>query len=368
MRDNPSLIGKPIAIGGPSRSKGTLCTSNYEARAFGVRAAQPTFTACQLCPELILIPPNFQKYRAVADELIEIFHQFSNKVQSISLDEAYLDVTDSELFNGSASRIAQALKAEIQSKTNLTASAGVSYNKMLAKIASDWNKPDGLFVIPPESGEKFMTSLPLSKIPGVGKVSAERLINRGFKYCGDVTRTDIYKLIKLFGKRQALELYRASQGISNSEVKNRSQRKSLGIEKTFFEPISTIKGIEFEMSNLRQKYSERLKRLDDFHTNKRHISQLYVKIRFDDFSTHTREFSLSNEESQEILACREIPETLFLRLRHLTENLHKENGRAIRLIGLGGKFKTAQSEQLELVAHSSCFSDENGSNEIKKPP
>lgn len=347
MRDNPSLVGQPIGIGGPSRTKGILCTSNYEARAFGVKSAQPTFQAFQLCPDLILIPPDFSKYEEASKIINKIYRSFSDSVQPVSLDEAYIDVTHSKLFNGSASLIAQEIKNQIFQQTGLTASAGVSFNKMLAKIGSDWNKPNGLFVVTPSMREDFMENLPLSKIPGIGKVSYGKYKRLGLHTCGDITKRNLFDLIRLIGKRSALEIYRASQGISNSTVKNRTQRKSFGIERTFFNSVIDNAEIDQKIEELLNHYNIRFSKLDQFHLNNRDISHLSIKIRFSDFKTYTREIPINKISSDKLLDLHSLDEDSAQKIKALFQSMRQTYKQPIRLIGLGIKLRERKQEQLD---------------------
>jgi len=350
MRDNPSLRGLPIAIGGPTKTQGILCTSNYKAREFGVRAAQSTYEAFKLCPELVLIHPDFTKYKRISNQLSLIYKNYSDKIQLISLDEAYIDVTDSNLHNGSATMIAQSIKKEIFDTLDLTASAGVSYNKMLAKIASDWNKPDGLFVITPDMREEFMSVLPLIKVPGVGKIGYEKLKKNGLSTCGDVVQRDLTELINLFGKRAALKLLESCHGVSNSIVKEKSQRKSFGIEKTFYDPISNPNEISDEISKLILNYNLRLVELDDFHFSQRRISHVSVKIRFHDFETFTRVIIIPAHESNMIITNRIINPKIAGILKGQIISIYQDTKKSIRLIGVGVKFEDSIDSQLELFS------------------
>ncbi len=347
MRDDPTLAGLPIGIGGPSRTKGILCTSNYEARAFGVKSAQPTFKAFQLCPDLVLIPPDFEKYREASRIINDIYTSYSDKVQPISLDEAYIDVTHSTLFQGSASLIANDIKREIYSQTGLTASAGVSFNKMLAKIGSDWHKPNGIHVITPKMREGFMQDLPLSKIPGIGKVSFQKLKQLGFINCGDITRRNLFELIRLLGKRTAVTLHRSCLGISNSEVKEKSQRKSFGIERTFFDRIEHEPSIEKEITSLLDDYKQRFTQLDSFHLKNRGISHLSIKIRFSDFKTYTREVPITRGHSSTLIAAKQLDSYAEAIIKNLFYDMRKTYKLPLRLIGLGIKLKDATQEQLD---------------------
>lgn len=349
MRDNPKLRNIPIAIGGPSKTKGVLCTSNYLAREFGVKAAMPTFKAFELCPHLTLIPPKFEKYEAVSKIVREIFLEFTPHVQMLSLDEGYLDVTDCKHFNGSATLIAKKIKNEIFKRTGLTASAGVAHNKMLAKIASDWNKPNGLFCIDPKDVSEFIKILPLRKIPGIGKVSAEHLEKQGFKTCDDITKTNIFELIRKLGKRSALNLYEASLGIDNSKVEGRTQRKSLGIERTFFDDIKIEELTDIYFDQIISEFNQRLLNISEFHLKNRSLSHLFLKIRFEDFETHTKDIMICDETSQIILEFKELDlNSISLIKLSLTSFLEQHPDRMIRLFGIGVRFKDASAVQLHL--------------------
>lgn len=346
MRDNPALRHVPVGIGGPSKTRGVLCTSNYEARKYGVRAAQPTFQAFRLCPDLVLIPPDFKKYRAVAEEIKAIFLTFSDQVQSVSLDEAYLDVTRAEAFGGSATKIAEAIKAEILSRTGLTASAGVSFNKMLAKIASDWQKPDGLTVITPDMREAFMKDLPLEKISGIGKISVEKYRKEGFGTCGDVTALGADALIARLGKEQALDLYRRCQGISNARVKTEQKRKSFGIERTYFNGISSLEAIEEETRLLAEKFNQRFLHIAPVHTENRMISHLFYKIKGQDFSVNTKDVALDALTAQRLMRDKSLREEDIKSAIAILHGMQIACNRSLRLLGLGIRLKDRHENQL----------------------
>lgn len=346
MRDDPSLAGHPVGIGGPSRTQGILCTSNYEARRYGVRAAVSTYEAFKLCPHLILIPPCFPKYVAISETINGIFQRYSDQVQKVSLDEAYIDVTDCAAFGGSATLIAQAIKREIWEQTGLTASAGVSFNKMLAKIASDWNKPDGIFVITPDMQQQFMAGLSLRKIPGIGSVRFARCEELGLKTCGDVSARTLFELSAMFGKRYALELYEACQGISNDVVTSRTPRKSFGIEKTFFDPIILQERVDAEIEELIGRYNQRLRELDPFHFDAREISHLSIKLRFSSFETATREVPVPPEHSARLIATRSLDQHACEQIRLLFRSMNPGYRQSLRLIGLGIKLRSRSHQQM----------------------
>jgi DNA polymerase-4 len=237
QRDNPELRGKPVAVGGSS-GRGVVAAASYEARKFGVRSAMPSLTAKRLCPDLIFCKGRFDAYREVSQQIRAIFRGFTPHVEPLSLDEAFLDVTDDLRGIGSATRIAELIRHAIREQTGLTASAGVSYNKVLAKLASDQNKPDGLCVIRPGEGAAFVQSLPVRRFYGVGPRGAEKMARLGIETGGDLAAKDLAWLREHFGSF-ADYLYRAARGIDLRPVRANRIRKSLGTERTFHEDLST---------------------------------------------------------------------------------------------------------------------------------
>jgi DNA polymerase IV len=235
----PELCGLAVAIGGQPGTRSVLCTANYEARKFGVRSAMPSSQAIKLCPHLIILPPNFALYKKESLAVREILNRFSEKIEPLSLDEAFIDVSDSEILGGSATLIANEIRQLIFLEQNLTASAGVAPNKFLAKIASDWKKPNGIFVINPGEVSDFMPSLPVEKIHGVGKVTAQKMHKLGIHNCGDLQSHSIKELTNWFGSRGAT-LYQLSRGLDDREVECDSQRKSISVEETFPNDITTL--------------------------------------------------------------------------------------------------------------------------------
>ncbi|MFT6472672.1 DNA polymerase IV [Qipengyuania profunda] len=236
QRDNPELRGKPVAVGGSS-GRGVVAAASYEARRFGVRSAMPSVTAKRLCPDLVFCKSRFDVYREVSQQIRAIFRHHTDLVEPLSLDEAYLDVTEDKLGIGSATRIAELIRQEIRAKTRLTASAGVSYNKFLAKIASDQNKPDGLCVIRPGQGAAFVAELPIRRFHGVGPKGAEKMARLGIETGGDIAAKEIEWLRAHFGSF-ADYLYRAARGIDLRPVRSSRIRKSVGGERTFSRDLS----------------------------------------------------------------------------------------------------------------------------------
>jgi len=319
IRDNPGLIDKPVAVGGTPKQRGVLCTCNYKARQFGVHSAMSTAYALKLCPDLIVLPVSMHKYRAAALIIRRIFHEYTNLVEPLSLDEAYLDVTNSKYCKGSATLIAKAIKEKIFSAVQITASAGVAPNKFLAKIASGWQKPNGLFVISPAEVSQFISNLPVKKLYGVGKVTAKKLHTLGLNTCLDLQKFTLLDLTNQFGKLGS-QLYYQSRGIDNRLVEPNRMRKSLSVERTFSHDIF----IEAELIVvLKEIYSELNKRLKE-NAATRKIKNQYIKIKFSDFKQTTL------ERSNEILNYIQYEQLLF-------EALKKEE-KKIRLIGIGVHF------------------------------
>jgi DNA polymerase-4 len=286
VKYRPELRGKPIGIGGPPNSRSVLCTASYEARKFGVRAAMPSSRAVRLCPQLILIPPNFSLYRKESQAVREILKRFTPVIEPLSLDEAYLDVSECHHFGGSATLIAQEIRRLIHEELNLTASAGIAPNKFLAKIASDWNKPDGQFVIKPEDIEKFMLDLKIEKIWGVGQVTAKKMHSLGLHTCGDIQRQSVYQLAAWFGSRGA-ELLDLAHGVDRREVGARSKSRSMSVEWTYNQDLQTLDEVLKKLPELYQDWEERLQRLKE----KPEIRGFMVKIKFHDFKGTTHEIS-----------------------------------------------------------------------------
>jgi DNA polymerase IV len=231
QRDDPQLRGKPVVVAWRG-NRSVVCAASYEARAFGVRSAMPAIRAERLCPQAIFIPPDFTRYRAVSRATRDIFQQHTDLIEPLSLDEAYLDVTENKTNLPTATRVARAIREQIRDELNLTASAGVAPNKFLAKIASDWRKPDGLFVIQPQEAEAFLIPLPVGRIPGVGKVTEKNLEDLNIKTVGDLRTKDLATLEARFG-RYGLRLYQLARGIDESPVVPDRPTKSISAEDTF---------------------------------------------------------------------------------------------------------------------------------------
>ncbi len=289
QRDDPTLRGKPVAVGGDG-ARGVLSTCSYEARQFGCRSAMPSVTAKRLCPQLIFRPPRFPVYTAISHQIREIFLDYTPLVEPLSLDEAFLDVTDDLRGIGSATRIAELIRERIRKETRLTASAGVSYNKFLAKLASDQNKPDGICVIRPGEGAAFVASLPVRRFHGIGPRGAEKMASLGIETGADLARCDIHFLRQHFGN-QADYLYQAARGIDLRQVKANRPRKSVGAERTLDRDVSSGMALREVLERIIELSWTRIKRAN---ANGRTVT---LKLKHQDFTNLTRSRSLTEAVS-----------------------------------------------------------------------
>lgn len=317
MRDRPELRNVPMAVGGSSDRRGVLCTANYEARKFGVRAAMPTSYALKLCPHLVLVKPHFSKYSEASEEVFKVFQEYTDLIEPLSLDEAYLDVTDNPTLFNSATWMAQEIRTKIFERTKLTASAGIGPNKLIAKMASDLNKPNGQFTIAPKDVEKFIKKVPVEKLWGIGKVTAKNLHEMGIKNCLDLQAYSRSELIHHFGKFGDM-LFDFCRGIDDREVETEYERKSLGTEETFEKDIDDLDEMKEHILRMSSEIKEALEDFKD-----RMIKNLHVKIKYFDFKQTTieRQLDLTAENFIDLLEERWI-----------------QDPRPVRLLGVGVKF------------------------------
>jgi DNA polymerase-4 len=280
QRDHPRLRGRPIAVGG-SQKRGVVAAASYEARKFGVRSAMPGAKALRLCPQLIFVKSRFDVYRQVSHTIRSIFHEYTDLVEPLSLDEAFLDVTENKKGIPSATWVAEAIRRDILKATKLTASAGVSYCKFLAKVASDINKPNGSFVIPPSQAEPFLNNLPIGKFFGVGKVTEKQMHSLGIFKGEDLKTWSEFDLAKHFGKSGPY-YFRIVRGIDNRPVEPDHIRKSVGVENTFREDLETMAEAEQALFDLAEELERRLRKAD---TAGKTIT---IKCRYENFDTITR--------------------------------------------------------------------------------
>jgi len=329
IRDNPKLKNNPVAVGGSSNQRGVICSCNYIARKFGVHSAMATAKALHICPKLILLPVNMEKYRTASKKIHEIFQSFTDIIEPLSLDEAYLDVTDCKHFCGSATLIAKSIRDKINWQLKLTASAGIAPNKLLAKIASDWNKPNGQLVITPDEIKNFMRPLKVTKIFGVGKVTANKFAKLGIKTCSELQKMSLHDLIKRFGNFGA-QLYELCRGIDNRPIKLNRIRKSLSVEETFAQDLISKDACLAKLPKLIDKLTNRLTSVSDLK-----IKNQFVKIKFHDFTQTTVECISQNTDLTKY-------EKLFI------EGFSRQQ-KPVRLIGIGVRFQHGcANQQLEL--------------------
>ena len=291
QRDNPEYRGKPIAVGGsPEGRGGVVATASYEARKYGVRSAMPSKKALQLCPHIIFIRPRFDAYKEASQKIREIFGRYTDLIEPLSLDEAFLDVTTDKQNIGSAIDIAKDIRLAIKQELNLTASAGVSVNKFVAKIASDINKPNGLTFIGPSRIEAFMESLPIEKFYGVGKVTADKMRSMGIFFGADLKRLSENDLIRHFGKSGKF-FYQIVRGVDERPVRPDRETKSVGAEDTFATDLTTIGELQEELKKIAEVVQARLTR----HELKGRT--ITLKVKFHDFRLITRSQSLAEPTS-----------------------------------------------------------------------
>jgi DNA polymerase-4 len=328
MRERPDLAHRPIAVGGAS-GRGVLTTCNYPAREFGVRSAMPVFQARQRCPQLIILPVRSELYRAVSQEVRAIFARYTTLIEPLSLDEAYLDVSH---LKQPGAEIARDIRRTIESETGLTASAGIGPNKLVAKIASDWNKPNGQCLVAPSKVDAFMRALPVRKIWGVGPKSAARLAGHAIETCADLQSKDRTWLAREFGSF-GLELYDLCRGIDERPVQPNRIRKSLSNERTFSQNLESLEACHHSLVRQHGELMEDLRAA----APDRRIAKLLVKLKFSDFRRTTAEMPGQQPDLKVY--------------RQLLEDAWGRSGQPVRLLGLGVRFAESENslEQLELA-------------------
>lgn len=328
MRDDPRLRGLPLAVGGRPDRRGVIATCNYEARAFGVRSAISSSQALRLCPQLLILPPDMPRYRQAAMAIRALFLEYTDRVEPLALDEAYLDVSGSSHHDGSATRIAMELRQRVREQIGITVSAGVAPNKFLAKIASEWRKPDGLFVIRPEQVEAFVAELPVARLHGVGPATLRRFEQLGIRTCGELREVDTLQLVRWFG-RFGQRLSELCRGIDERPVEVSRERKSVSVERTFSEDLPDLDACRVVLPSLLDQLHQRLAA-----TTVPPVAKLFVKIRFSDFRQTTIESGASTIDAA---VADRLCEQGFLR-----------GNRPVRLLGVGVRFSEPELAQLEL--------------------
>jgi len=319
QRDNPELRGKPMAVGGPDKKRGVIAAASYEARKYRVKSAMATRVAKKKCPRLIVVPPRFSVYKKVSQQIRDIFYEYTDLVEPLSLDEAFLDVTENKKGIESAIQIAKEIKQIITAETQLTASAGISVNKFLAKVASDYHKPDGLTAILPENTQRFLDNLPISAFHGIGKATAKKMERLKIYKGIDLRNYNKVELGLQFGKMGAY-FHDISRGIDDRPVNPDRKRKSVSLERTFQDDISEKLEMIEVIKNLSIKVAESLQKME---IKGRTVN---IKVRFPDFTTFTRSKTYKSFAND--------PEFIEKAALELFESIEEEVP-AVRLLGVG---------------------------------
>lgn len=316
--DNPELRGKPVAVGGNSQ-RGVVAAASYEARKFGVKSAMPSARAAKQCPNLVFVAPRFSRYKELSSMIREVFFEYTDLVEPLSLDEAYLDITENKIGLNSATLIAKEIKVKIKERTGLVASAGISYNKFLAKTASDLDKPDGLYVILPEEAEEFVAKFPVHRFHGIGKVTAEKMVKAGI-FTGKDLRAKTLEDLKLRYGKSGQYYYNISRAIDHRKVQPSRETKSVSAERTFEDNLHELADINSELDRIARISYERYERTK----TKGHT--ITIKLKYSDFRQITRSKTLDH-------AVQEEDEYATIAKTLMTEDLLADEG--IRLIGVG---------------------------------
>lgn len=329
MRENPQLCHVPIAIGGYSDRRGVISTCNYPAREYGIRSAMATAVALKQCPDLILLPGNMPLYREVSQQVMAVIRRYGIAFEQVSVDEAYLELNPED----SAIDIGNRIRAEVEAEVGITVSVGAAPNKFLAKVASDWNKPNGLFAVKPHQVDAFVNQLAVRKIPGIGPKTAERLALKGIESCADVKKYSLLELVNLFGRTGA-SLYKRSRGLDDRSLTSNRVRKSISVEHTFSKDLYLAQELEDEAEKLWLKFLERTEKAN---IDSRSLAP-FVKVKFNDFSQTTLADQLlepSLDSFRQLLH--------QARLRYDSDEIQ-----GVRLIGIGGRCPDVSEQQLAL--------------------
>ncbi|CAH0992577.1 DNA polymerase IV [Sinobacterium norvegicum] len=328
MRDNPELRDKPLAVGG-TNGRGVVATCNYLAREYGVHSAMPMAQANKLCPDLVAVRPDIDKYKQVSRQIQAIFSDYTDLIEPLSLDEAFLDVSDVDILQGSATLIAQQIRARVEAEVGITISAGVANSKFLAKVASDWHKPNGLTVVAPDQVASFVAELDVAKIFGVGKVTQQRLYEMGVVSCQQLQDFTVYQLTERFGKF-GRRLYELCRGIDERPVKTQRQRKSISIEHTYDNNLVGVEQCLAELPSLLESLQQRIDRNKSRHL----IVKQFVKFKFEDFSRTTAE-SVATELD-------------IHQLQQLFRKAAQRSAKSVRLLGIGVRLRERNLYQYDL--------------------
>ncbi len=320
LRDNPAYAGLPLAVGGSPDQRGVVATCNYEARKFGIHSAMPMATALRHCPHLTVVFPRMEKYREASRHVHRIFSDYTALIEPLSLDEAYLDVTDASACRGSATLIATEIRRRVREEVGITISAGIAPNKFVAKVASDWNKPDGQWVVEPSAVDAFVSALPVKKIFGVGKVTAAKMHGMGISTCQDLRAYSVQALCEQFGSFGE-RLYSLCRGIDDRPVNPERIRKSLSVENTYAKDLPGLADCLDKLPALHEQLAARLRHV----THDYAVTKKIVKLKFNDFVSTTLETLSDNIDEGEF--------------RSLCSDAFARGNRPVRLIGLGVKLE-----------------------------
>lgn len=326
MRDDPNLRNRPMAVGGDPSRRGVISTCNYEAREFGVHSAMASAHAKRLCPDLIIVPHSTTKYREASQVMRDIFFDYTDLVEPLSLDEAFLDVSECRQHHGSATLIAEEIRRRVFEALSITVSAGVGPNKFIAKVASDWQKPDGLTVVTPSQVDEFTAQLPIQKVYGVGKVTAEKMRRVGVKTCGDLRRYSVFELSELFGSFGP-RLHSLCRGTDDRQVKPSRRRKSLSVEHTYEQDLPNVDACLKKLPELFLQLKGRLNRVDEDYR----VVKAFAKVKFDDFTSTTIERAGTQARLDDY--------------RSLLEEAFERGLRPVRLLGVGVRFVDLKEDE-----------------------
>jgi DNA polymerase-4 len=335
VRDNPALKGLPIAVGGSADRRGVIATASYEARQFGIHSAMASATALKRCPQLILVPGRMAAYREASRQMRNIFSEYTDLIEPLSLDEAFLDVTSCGRCKGSATLIASEIRQRIADTVGISVSAGIAPNKFIAKVASDWHKPNGQCVVTPEQIGDFLENLPVKKIWGVGKVTAARLDKQGIKSCADVRQYSLFEFVQMFGKFGD-HIYKLAHGEDNRPVVSKWRRKSMSVENTYEQDLPDLVSCIEKIPTLIAELKKRIENLDTNYS----IQNSFLKMKFSDFTQTTIERQNSKPD--------------LVDLSSLCEEAWLRKKSSVRLLGIGVKLNdlTENSGQLDLFIDS----------------
>lgn len=330
IRDDPALRGLPVAVGGDETRRGVISTCNYEARRYGVHSAMASATARRLCRDLIIIPGNMEKYREASRQIHRIYQDYTSLIEPLSLDEAFLEVSGSPVLQGSATLIASDIRRRVREEVGITLSAGIAPNKFLAKIASDWNKPDGQFTITPAEVADFVRTLPVSKIHGVGKVTARKMQLLGIDTCADLQTFSKPQLLEMFGSFGE-RLYALCRGEDNRPIATDQEPRSVSVEQTYAEDLQTVEQCLAELPELLAQLQQRLQRKGAANV----IGKQYIKLKFSNFVSTTVEHVAQAPDLEGLNA--------------LCRTGFERGNLPVRLLGIGVRLRRdAALKQLEL--------------------